>query len=117
MPKASRTYCIKTPLKKMGFSQRASCKAQGLIKRSSGKKMKSPKYKFSINNTLYASGKKAPRTKTGYRDANKAKMKINYQIQVVNTLYNRAKYHKYQTKDMRETMKIFKSFLKNIKSI
>lgn len=125
MPKASRTYCIKTSIKKMGFSQRASCKAQGLIKRSSGKKMKSPKYKFSINNTLYASGKKAPKTKTGYGDANKAKMTIKnikkfnrtYQIQVVNTLYNRAKYHKYQTKDMREAMKIFKSFLKNIKSL
>ena len=49
MPKASRTYCLKTPIKKMGFSQRASCKAQGLIARSSkknlGKKVKSPKYK------------------------------------------------------------------------
>ena len=44
MPKASRSYCKSTSVSKMGFSQRASCKAQGVIKRSSGKKYKSPKY-------------------------------------------------------------------------
>ena len=38
MPRMSREYCKKTPLKKMGFSQKASCKAQGIIPRTSKKK-------------------------------------------------------------------------------
>ena len=47
----SRKYCLTTSLKKMGFSQRASCKSQGFIKRTS-KKFKnkyviSEKYKKS----------------------------------------------------------------------
>ena len=129
MPKASKEYCLKTPIKRMGFTQRASCKAQGYIKRTSkqykGKKIKSPKYRMNtpkrdpMNKSLYASGTKKPRTKTGYGDAEKAKMTLKnikkfdrtYQTQVVNTLYNRAKYHKYQTKDMREAMKVFKKWL------
>ena len=37
---------------------------------------------------------------------------LTYQKQVVNTMYNRAKYHPYQTKDMKEAMKIFKKWLK-----
>lgn len=36
---------------------------------------------------------------------------LTYQKQVVNTMYNRAKYHPYQTKDMKEAMKIFKKWL------
>ena len=48
---ASRKYCRSTPIKKMGFSQRSSCKAQGVIARTSkklkGKKVKSSKYKKS----------------------------------------------------------------------
>lgn len=47
MPKASRKQC-KSP---RGFSQIASCKAQGFIPRTSrkhkGKYVKSPKYKSS----------------------------------------------------------------------
>ncbi len=121
MTKVSKKYCLKTPIKKMGFSQKASCKSQGYIKRDSkqykGKKIKSPKYK--INKSLYADGSKKPRTKTGYGNAEKAKMTLKnikkfdkvYQSQVVNTMYNRAKYHKNQTKDMKEAMKIFKKWL------
>ena len=45
----NRKYCLTTPVKKMGFSQKASCKAQGLLKRTSkknkGKYIVSPKYK------------------------------------------------------------------------
>lgn len=45
----SRKYCLITHVKKMGFSQKASCKAQGLLKRNSkknkGKYVVSPKYK------------------------------------------------------------------------
>ena len=107
----------------MGFSQKASCKAQGFIARTSkkyqGRKIKSPKYSQKMNKSLYADGSKKPRTKTGYGNADKAKMTLKnikefdkvYQYQVVNTMYNRAKYHKNQTKEMREAMKIFKKWL------
>lgn len=53
MSKTSSSYCKSKSIKKMGFSQIASCKAQGLISRSSrenrGKYVKSPKYRTSIN--------------------------------------------------------------------
>ena len=39
-----------------------------------------------------------------------------YQYQVINTLYNRAKYHPHQTKDMRKAMKIFKQWLDSYKT-
>ena len=49
MPRSSRDYCLHTPESKMGFSQRSSCKAQGLMKRTSrsqkGQYIISPKYK------------------------------------------------------------------------
>lgn len=51
MPRASPSYCKSTPVSNMGFTQRASCKAQGFIARTSrknkGKYIKSPKYKRS----------------------------------------------------------------------
>lgn len=51
MPSTSKEYCKKTPIKKMGFTQRASCKSQGLIARTSkklkGKKVLSIKYRKS----------------------------------------------------------------------
>lgn len=41
---------------------------------------------------------------------------IIYQKQVVNTMYNRAKYHPHQTASMRQAMKVFEKWLqKNIK--
>ena len=122
-----REYCLKTSPKKMGFSQKASCKSQGLLKRTS-KKYKnkyiiSPKYK-SKNKSLYSSGKNKPKTKTGYSSSKIAKQTIKnisnrskiYQKQVVNTMFNRAKYHKYQTSDMREAMKIYKNWLQQYSS-
>ncbi len=45
MPGMTIEYCKSTPIKKMGFSQRSSCKALGIIPRSSGKKIVSEKYK------------------------------------------------------------------------
>lgn len=129
---ASKKYCKTTPVKKMGFSQKASCRAQGIIPRASkknkGKYLKSPKYKKkkyhfsrskSINKSLYASGNKKPKIKTGYGTAQKAKMTLKnikgkdkgYQLRIVNTMYNRAKYHKYQNQGMRDAMKIFKKWL------
>lgn len=43
--KASKEYCENTPKSEMGFTQKASCKAQGYIERSDGEKRKSDKYK------------------------------------------------------------------------
>lgn len=40
---------------------------------------------------------------------------ITYQTLVINTMYNRAKYHPYQTNDMKQAMKIFKKWLLNNK--
>jgi hypothetical protein len=135
MPSMSREYCKKTPIKKMGFSQRASCKSQGIIARTSkklkGKYLKSPKYRSkrksrsrkrydgSANKSLYNNGRKKPKTITGYGTKEKAletlknikKFDKTYQKQVVNTMYNRAKYHKYQTKGMRDSMKVYKTWL------
>lgn len=73
-----------------------------------------------VNYTLYED--KHPNTSlkgTGYKDAKKARQTIKlvskydkiYQHQVINTMYNRAKYHPYQTKDMKEAMKVFKKWL------
>jgi hypothetical protein len=137
----SREYCKKTPVKKMGFSQRASCKSQGIIPRTSkklkGKYVKSRKYisrkksknrrksknikryDGSANKSLYNNGRKKPKTITGYGTKEKAletlknikKFDKTYQKQVVNTMYNRAKYHKYQTKGMRDAMKVYKVWL------
>ena len=124
--RATKSYCLTTPLKSMGFSQKASCKSQGFIKRTSrknnGKYVVSRKYK-SKNKSLYSDGTKKPRIKSGYGTEQKAKDTLKriknynsqYQYQVVNTLYNRAKYHANQTSDMRKAMKVFKEWIKKKK--
>ena len=63
---------------------------------------------------------------TGYANKEKAlytinliqKYDLNYQKQVIITMYNRAKYHRYQTQGMLDAMKIYKKWLKlyNIKT-
>jgi hypothetical protein len=53
MPSMSRKYCKSTPVSKMGFSQRSSCKAQGLIKRSDGTLRKSKKYTSAVKKLQY----------------------------------------------------------------
>ena len=136
MPSMKRKYCKTVPVRKMGFSQKASCKAQGFLKRNSkkykGKYVISSKYKKSKRKnsrdgggkSLYSNGKKRPKTKTGYGDSRRAKETLKnikkfdnkYQMQVVNTMYNRAKYHANQTDGMRDAMKIFKKWLNNKKS-
>ncbi len=54
MPGMTKEYCKSTPIKKMGFSQRSSCKALGIIPRTSkaqfGKKIVSEKYKSKSRN-------------------------------------------------------------------
>jgi hypothetical protein len=129
MPSMSRKYCLTTSPRKMGFSQKASCKAQGLLKRTSkkykGKYVISPKYKKKSrrDGSLYSNGRSKPRTKTGYGDSKRAKETLRnikkfdkaYQMQVVTTMYNRAKYHANQTEGMRDAMKVFKKWLKSRK--
>lgn len=135
MPVMSKNYCLNTPKSKMGFSQIASCKSQGFIKRTSktnkGKYLVSKKYKKrkdskkyrsknkSINKSLYYNGSKKPRVISGYGTELKAKQTLKnikpfdkqYQFQVVNTMYNRAKFHANQTKGMKEAMKVYKKWL------
>ena len=121
MPSMTRKYCLTTSPRKMGFSQKASCKAQGLLKRTSkkykGRYVISRKYKE--DGSLYSnSDRKKSRTKIGYGNAKRASETLDksYQKQVVNTMYNRAKFHANQTSDMREAMKIFKKWLNASKS-
>ena len=65
-----------------------------------------------------------PRLRTlGYGTKKKAlnsvqhlkKMNKTYQRQAATTMYYRAKYHKYRTKNMEESMKVYKKFLNSIK--
>jgi len=134
MPRMSRKYCLTTSPKKMGFSQKSSCKSQGLLKRTSRKhkgkyiiSKKSRKNKNSkksknskrVNTSLYSNGKNKPRIKTGYGSAEIARKTLKnikshsktYKMQIVNTMYNRAKHHKYQTSGMKQAMKVYKSWL------
>jgi hypothetical protein len=63
---------------------------------------------------------KKPRLRLGYGSANKARRSIRllkkqprkYQTQVAHTLYYRAKYHKYQTKDLSEIFEDIKKYQK-----
>lgn len=56
---------------------------------------------------------------TGFKDASTAiktiklvsKRSYKYQFDVINTMYNRAKYHPNKTKEMEEAMEIFKKWL------
>jgi hypothetical protein len=60
---------------------------------------------------------------TGFKDAQTAnktiklieKRSLKYQYDVVNTMYNRAKYHPHQTQEMIDAMKIFKKWLQDYK--
>jgi hypothetical protein len=66
---------------------------------------------------------KKPRIRLGYGTANRARRSIKllkkqpkqYQVQAAHTLYYRAKYHKYQTKGMKNAMKIYRKFLQTLK--
>lgn len=74
-----------------------------------------------MNKSLYNDDHPKTSTKgTGFKDKQKAldTLKIikdrdmTYQKQVVNTMYNRAKYHPYQTASMKDAMKVFAEWLK-----
>jgi hypothetical protein len=79
-----------------------------------------------VNTTLYSDNH--PETSTrglGYKDQQTAldtikKIKnrnLVYQFQVINTMYNRARFHPHQTIDMRKAMKVFKIWLDNYKKL
>ena len=60
---------------------------------------------------------------TGFKDKKTALKTIEiiryrsptYQFNVINTMYNRAKFHPHQTNEMRDAMKIFSKWLKKYK--
>jgi serine/threonine protein kinase len=66
---------------------------------------------------------KKPKFHLGYGTANKARRSVKllkkqphqYQVQAGHTLYYRAKFHKYQTKGMKNAKKIYGKFLKSLK--
>lgn len=80
------------------------------------------KIKMSIEKNLYSPNKpgKLPKTKTGFKNSKTArntlknihKMNKNYQKQVVITMYNRAKYHPHQTKNMLAAMQIYSQWMR-----
>ena len=79
-----------------------------------------------VNKSLYEDTHPKTSTKdTGFKDKQKAldtlkiikNRNIIYQKQVVTTMYNRAKYHPYQTPSMREAMKIFSKWLTKVKKL
>jgi hypothetical protein len=67
---------------------------------------------------------KKPKLRLGYGTANKARRSIRllkkqprqYQIQAGHTLYYRAKFHKHQTKGMKNAQKLYGKFLKTLKN-
>lgn len=74
-----------------------------------------------INKSLYEDNHPETSLKgTGYASKEKAlytlelikNYDIVYQKQVVLTMYNRAKFHKYQTDGMLDAMKVYKKWLK-----
>lgn len=76
--------------------------------------------KKKVNTSLYFDKHSQSSTKgTGFKNKLKAietlkiikDRDIIYQKQVVNTMYNRAKYHPHQTEEMREAMKVFEKWL------
>jgi hypothetical protein len=60
---------------------------------------------------------------TGFKDKNSAIKTIQlvryrsptYQFNVINTMYNRAKYHPHQSSEMQDAMKVFSQWLKKYK--
>ena len=41
----------------------------------------------------------------------------SYKLQVINTMYNRAKFHKFRSNDMLGAMKVFKEYLSELKGV
>ena len=95
-----------------------------ILKDSEGKNFpwKNKKTNKNVNYSLYADYHPKESMKgLGYSNAEKALYTLEkiknkpkkYQLAVVNTMKNRAKYHKYQTKNMLEAIKVFDKWLVN----
>jgi hypothetical protein len=78
----------------------------------------------STNKSLFEDKHPQTSTKgTGFKDKQKAldtlkiikNRDLIYQKQVVNTMYNRAKYHPHQTENMKEAMKVFSIWIEKNK--
>ena len=69
--------------------------------------------KTTIKGFGYKNAKKARNTLKKLKNLNKPEV---YNFQVINTMYYRAKHHKYRTKDMEEAMRVFKKYLDKRKS-
>jgi hypothetical protein len=72
---------------------------------------------------LFNDNPKGPsKIKSGYGTAERARQTLKrlqgkskaYQRQVATTMFYRAKHHKYQTKNMREAMKVYGKFLQTL---
>ena len=77
-----------------------------------------------VNYSLYNDDHPKTSTKgTGFKDKQKAldtlkiikNRDLTYKKLIVVTMYNRAKYHPHQTKEMRDAMKVFRNWLKKYK--
>ena len=64
--------------------------------------------KTTIKGFGYKNAQKARNTLKKLKTLNKPEV---YNFQVINTMYYRAKHHKFRTKDMEEAMKVFKKYL------
>jgi len=69
--------------------------------------------KTTIKGFGYKNAEKARNTLKKLKNLNKPEV---YNFQVINTMYYRAKHHKYRTKEMEEAMKVFKKYLDKRKS-
>lgn len=78
-----------------------------------------------LNLSLYSDDHPNTSTKgTGFKNKETAlktiklinKRCLKYQFDVINTMYNRAKYHPHQTDEMKDAMNVFKEWLKNYKN-
>ena len=69
-----------------------------------------PRGKPRLRTLGYGTKKKAMNSVKQLKKMNKA-----YQRQAATTMYYRAKYHKYRTKNMEQSMKVYKKFLNSIK--
>jgi len=69
--------------------------------------------KTTIKGFGYKNAQKARNTLKKLKTLNKPEV---YNFQVINTMYYRAKHHKFRTKDMEEAMKVFKKYLDKRKS-
>ena len=76
-----------------------------------------------IGYQLFNDNPKGPsKVKAGYGNKERAQQTLKrlrgkpkaYQRQVAVTMYYRAKHHKYQTKDMKEAMKVYGHFLQSL---